>query len=150
MTSTACARWLNWSYDATGAPAAAYNNQSPVGAHGVRQLEKFMRDITRLVASAFIWMMMAIILTSNTAASSNAVALAFILGIGATISTAAIWQSGTKSQNETTDEIEKHKRRSRVTRLMDEVDNKLDDEEVYELEELLASRRDEAMRRRSQ
>jgi hypothetical protein len=133
MTSTACARWLNWSYDATGAPAAAYNNQSPVGAHGVRQLEKFMRDITRLVASAFIWMMMA-----------------FILGIGATISTAAIWQSGTKSQNETTDEIEKHKRRSRVTRLMDEVDNKLDDEEVYELEELLASRRDEAMRRRSQ
>jgi ribosomal protein S13 len=115
----------------------------------VRQLEKFMRDITRLIASGFIWMMLAIILTSNTAASSNAVALAFILGIGATISTAAIWQSGNKSQ-ESADEVEKHKRRTRVSRLMDEVDHKLDDEEVYELEELLAARRDDAIRRRSQ
>ncbi len=114
------------------------------------QLEKFMRDITRLIGTAFIWMMLAIILTSNTAASSNAVALAFILGIGATISTAAIWQSGSKSQSENAAEVEKHKRRSRVSRLLDEVDNKLDEDEVYELEELLASRRDEAIRRRSQ
>jgi hypothetical protein len=105
-----------------------------------------MSDWIRLFATALIWGMVAIMVTTSR---SESVPLAFILGVGATISTGVIWNSA-KSQREQAGEIQKSKRRSRVSRLMDEVDNKLDDDEVYELEELLAARRDEAIRRRSQ
>lgn len=103
-----------------------------------------MSDWIRLFATAMIWGMVAIMVTM----SNDTVPLAFILGLGATISTGVIWNSG-KSQREETGAAEKNKRRSRVSRLLDEVDQNLDDDEVYELEELLAARRDDAIRRRS-
>ena len=105
-----------------------------------------MSDWIRLFATVMIWGMVAIMVTTSR---SESVPLAFILGIGATISTGVIWSNASKSRSDEAHEIEKNKRRSRVSRLMDEVDNKLDDEEVYELEELLATRREEATRRRS-
>lgn len=105
-----------------------------------------MSEWIRLFATAMIWGMVAIMVTMS---HSESVPLAFILGIGATISTLAIWNSSRQRQDEAS-EVEKNKRRSRVSRLMDEVDSKLDEEEVYELEELLAARRDEAIRRRGQ
>lgn len=105
-----------------------------------------MSEWIRLFATAMIWGMVAIMVTMSR---SESVPLAFILGAGATISTLAIWNSSRHRQDEAS-ESEKNKRRSRVSRLMDEVDSKLDDEEVYELEELLAARRDEAIRRRGQ
>jgi hypothetical protein len=106
-----------------------------------------MSDWIRLFATTVIWVMVAIMVTMS---NDEIVPLAFILGAAATISTGVIWSSNSKSQSEAAQEVEKHKRRSRVSRLLDEVDSKLDDDEVYELEELLAARRDEAIRRRSQ
>ncbi|MAS35181.1 MAG: hypothetical protein CL610_14310 [Anaerolineaceae bacterium] len=100
-----------------------------------------MREISRLIGTAFIWTMLAIILTSASVASSGDMTqLAVILGIGATISTGMIWNSGSGQKHDEANRVaEKAKRSSRVSRLMDN----LDDDEVYQLEELLASRRDE-------
>lgn len=103
-----------------------------------------MREWVRLFATGLIWGMLAVILTTGGRFTGEMVPLAFILGIAATISTAAIWNSGGGSQR-TEDEIaRKAKRNDRVSRLVD----KLDEDEVYQLEELLAARRDEEYRER--
>ncbi len=94
-----------------------------------------MSDWIRLMATGFIWLMLAIMV--NTV--NDTVPVAFILGIAATISTLAIWESA-KHQNKTASEqASKLKRNDRVSRLVD----KLNEDEVYELQELLAARHDE-------
>ncbi len=98
-----------------------------------------MREWVRLFATGLIWGMLAIILTMGGRFTGEMVPLAFILGAGATISTVAIWASGNVSQQTAAEIARKAKRNDRVSRLVD----KLNEDEVYQLEELLAARRDE-------
>ena len=100
--------------------------------------KNLMRDIVRLIATAIVWGMVALIITVAGPHSNDMTALSVVFAIGATISTGMIWQSGVKSQPESQEAV-KQKRDRHLTRLVD----RLDDEQVYQLEELLASRRDE-------
>lgn len=106
-----------------------------------------MSEWVRLFATAMIWGCLAIVLTFGGRYSGEMVPLAFILGIAATISTVKIWESARAVRaGDEGDAAGKHKRDSRFARLVD----KLDEDEVYQLEELLASRRDEEIVRRGQ
>ncbi|MBZ0304373.1 MAG: hypothetical protein K8J31_31850 [Anaerolineae bacterium] len=99
-----------------------------------------MRDIVRLVATGIIWSAVAIILTSGGGFTGEMVPLAAIMGIGATISTGMIWYSPSSAHSEEHEAASlKSKRDHRLTRLVDQ----LDEDDVYQLEELLAARRDD-------
>ncbi|HLV35824.1 MAG TPA: hypothetical protein VKY59_11945 [Spirillospora sp.] len=106
-----------------------------------------MSEWVRLIATGMIWGCLAVVLTLGGSYSGEIVPLTLILGIAATISTVKIWESGRAVQaGDAGDAAGKQKRDNRFARLVD----KLDEDEVYQLEELLASRRDEEIVRRSQ
>ncbi len=109
-------------------------------------LNNVISQSARLIATLGIWGFLTIILTVGDNTGTNAVWLALILGIGATISTAYIWKSGEESAE---DVAQKAKRNSRISRLV----NKLDEEEVAELADLLIAREESRLvtnERRSQ
>ena len=97
-----------------------------------------MRDIVRLIATAIVWGMVAVIITVAGPHSSDMTALSVVFAIGATISTGMIWHSPTQNSQDS-DEMGKQKRDRHLTRLVD----RLDDDQVYQLEELLAARHDD-------
>jgi hypothetical protein len=101
-----------------------------------------MNDGVRLAATAIIWLALAGILISAGIVGGDMVALALILGIGATVSTGIIWDSSRPNARGEMEEASKSKRNHRLTRLVD----KLDEDEVYQLEDLLAARHDDQTR----
>ena len=101
-----------------------------------------MGDGVRLAATSVIWLTLAAILIAAAVTGGDMVALAFILGIAAAISTSVIWESGKSKALTAENEVSKNKRNNRLSRLVD----KLDEEEVYQLEDLLASRHDNQIR----
>jgi hypothetical protein len=96
-----------------------------------------MSDWVRLIATGFIWLMLAIMVTLGP--TDEIVPMTFILALAAAISTGVIWDSAKHKANAASEQVSKHKRDARLSRLVD----KLDEDEVYQLEELLASRRDD-------
>ena len=101
-----------------------------------------MSDLIRLIATAIVWGTLAAIILFSGTASDNIVPLALFLTIGAAISTAAIWDSAKVKQIGEVAQAGKVKRTNHLSHLVD----KLDEEEVYQLEDLLASRYDNRMR----
>jgi hypothetical protein len=97
-----------------------------------------MSDIIRLIATGFIWGMVALMVTLAGPASDDMTALVLFLSAGATLSTAAIWLSAAFRPRGEMAQAAKAKRDSRLSRLVDE----LDQDEVYQLEDLLEARRD--------
>jgi hypothetical protein len=95
-------------------------------------LSTIISQSIRVVATLGIWGFLTVILTSN-ANTDNTVWLAIVLGVGATISTGFIWTTGQESAEET---ATKAKRNSRISKMV----NRLDDEEVAELADLLIAR----------
>ncbi len=101
-----------------------------------------MNDI-RLQATGLIWIALAAILIF-AAPPGEIVPLTFILGAAATISTIAIWDMAGKTMNRAYDEqaqADKHKRDDRTRRLIE----KLDEDEIADLEDLLAARREDRL-----
>ncbi|MBZ0293351.1 MAG: hypothetical protein K8L99_12360 [Anaerolineae bacterium] len=102
-----------------------------------------MKDL-RLEATVFIWAAVAAILIF-AAAPGDVIPLAFILGIGATISTVAIWETSSKTaialsaQSQDDRSIIKNKRSDHTRRLVELMDS----EEIDDLEAYLAARQDE-------
>jgi hypothetical protein len=98
-----------------------------------------MNDWAKMLTTMIVWGAVAGIIISTQHAANDLNALAFILVIGASLSTAAVWR-GSQSNHapELRDQV-KAKRDRHMTRLVD----RLDEDEVYQLEELLAARRDE-------
>ena len=97
------------------------------------------RDLLRLITTAIIWFSVAGMVIAGGITSGDTVPLAFILGIGATISTGVIWDS---AKYDAKIDDSKAKRTNRVTRLVDN----LDEDEVLELADLLDARRDDRLR----
>lgn len=101
-----------------------------------------MNDIIRLVTTSVIWGTLAIIFTINGPFSGEMVPLAVVLGIGATISTSVIWQNSKSSRNEEAAvQTGKAKRSGRLSQMVE----RLSDDDIYTLEELLAARHDDPM-----
>ena len=101
-----------------------------------------MNDI-RLQATALIWIALAAILIF-AAPPGEMVPLAFILGAAATLSTVAIWDAASKAMSKGYEEATqsaKHKRDNRTSRLIE----KLDEDEIADLEDLLAARREDRL-----
>ena len=101
-----------------------------------------MGDGVRLAATSVIWFTLAVILIAAAVTDGDMVALAFILGIAAAISTSVIWDSGKSKATSAENDASKNKRNNRLSRLVD----KLDEDEIYDLEDLLAARHDDRMR----
>jgi hypothetical protein len=98
----------------------------------------------RAIATGLIWIAFAgisvSILTSPTSVVAGSPAAAFgvvlVFAIAAVISTAAMWTAGQDQPSEARLAKAKRVQRSRVDRLIEE----LDDDEIYELEARLLSR----------
>ncbi len=97
------------------------------------------RNLIRLITTVTIWLAVAGMVIAGGITSGEIVALAFILGLGATISTGVIWDS---AKYDVQDDASKAKRTNRISRLVD----KLEEDEVLELAELLDARRDDRLR----
>jgi hypothetical protein len=104
-----------------------------------------MNDWARFVTTLIIWVTLAGIITSVGRTVDDSTAVIVVLTIGATISTGMVWGSGRMGGTTASEQASKIKRSSRVTRLVDH----LDDEEVVQLEDLLASRRDSQYQERN-
>lgn len=102
-----------------------------------------MNNMVRLTATAVVWIIMATVLTLLQH-TNDLVWIALILAAAAAISTAAVWSGPNHTISTQQIESAKHKRNSRMTRLVDA----LDEDQMYELEELLAARRDERLMER--
>lgn len=100
-----------------------------------------MADIGRLAATVVIWLALVVILIAAGVTGGDMVALSLILGIGATVSTGVIWSSG-QPKGDAFALARKGKRTDRLSRLVDT----MDEDEIYDLEDLLAARRDDPMR----
>ncbi len=99
-----------------------------------------MNDI-RLQATIIIWGALAAVLIF-AAAPGDVIPMTFILGIAATISTAVVWEEAGKALRANPEaEQAKHKRSNRTTRLIE----KLNEDEIVELEELLSARREDRL-----
>lgn len=99
-----------------------------------------MSDEMRFQTTAIIWVALAAIMIFTPA---DKIALAFILGIAAAVSTLAIWDSSRRSEGKSSQEEStiKHKRDNRVRRLIEV----MDDEEIADMEEYLEARRDDRL-----
>ena len=95
-------------------------------------LGSVVNQITRLIATLGIWGFLTIILT-NAGDSSNVVWMAIVLGIGAAVSTGFIWANELRGGEPA---AAKTKRSTRMSKIV----NKLDDDEVAELADLLIAR----------
>lgn len=102
-----------------------------------------MKDITKLVATAIIWGMITIILSfSRYSGGGDLIWLAFIMGGAATISTMAIWRySSQRDEGELQQRAGKLKRTHRASRLVEG----LDEDELLDMEEFLAARREDRL-----
>lgn len=101
-----------------------------------------MKDL-RLEATAIIWAAVVAILIF-AAAPGDIIPLAFILGIAATISTVAVWETSAKAASAMAGldgggVAGKHKRDDRTRRLVE----LMDEEEIDDLQAYLAARQDE-------
>lgn len=102
-----------------------------------------MSEQLRFQATALIWFALAAIIIFTP---GDKVALAFILGIGATVSTGVIWDSLKESSKLHLNQQDgKSKRNNRVSRMVEG----LDDEEVADMEAYLAARRDDRLKEES-
>ncbi len=100
-----------------------------------------MSDEMRFQTTAIIWVALAAILIF---ADTDKIALGFILGIAAAISTAAIWDSKKSELKESQKESSvKHKRDNRVRRLIEV----MDEDEIADMEAYLDARRDDRLSR---
>jgi hypothetical protein len=97
-----------------------------------------MSDEMRFQTTAIIWVALAAVLIF---ADTDKIALGFILGIAAAISTSVIWESK-KSENKENASI-KHKRDDRVRRLIEV----MDEDEIADMQEYLQARRDDRLSR---
>ncbi len=102
-----------------------------------------MNNISRVFATGFIWAALTILgvsmMVTHIDVSSGSIAFMMtILVIGATVGTASIWKSG-DSDKDIKQSSEKAKRRSRVERLM----NDLNDRDIEELRYRLMSQGDD-------
>ena len=102
-----------------------------------------MRDSDRLPAIVVVWVAVAVILIFTTS-EATIIPMAIFLGMAAMLSTMAL--AGVFQDNKQEQSAAKAKRGGRVSRLVEN----LDDDEVYQLEELLAARRDEEIARNLQ
>lgn len=87
-----------------------------------------------------IWTALAIILIFTPA---DKIALAFILGIAAAVSTIVVWESSGSDSKEIEKQASKNKRDNRVRRLIEV----MDEDEIAEMEDYLDARRDDRLRR---
>jgi ribosomal protein S13 len=97
-----------------------------------------MSEQLRFQATAIIWAALAAVIIFTP---GDKVALAFILGIGATASTSMIWESLKLSSNLQHQDA-KSKRSNKISRLIES----MDDDEVADMEALLAARRDDRLK----
>lgn len=97
-----------------------------------------MSEQLRFQATAVIWAALAAIIIFSP--GDDKVALAFILGIAATGSTVVIWES-LKESAKSQQQAGKSKRNSRISRMVDS----MDDDEVADMEAFLAARRDDRL-----
>ena len=95
-----------------------------------------MHDFWKVASTAVIWGAVAIILTFGDYVPSDMVWITLILGFAAAISMRYIWRPAAVALEQ---QSTKAKRDARMSRLVD----RLDDDQVYQLEELLAARREE-------
>lgn len=100
-----------------------------------------MRDSDKLPTIAVVWVAVAAILIF-AADSATIIPLAIFLGLAAMFSTLAVVGVFQNDKDQSEQAAAKAKRSGRISRLVDD----LDDEEVYQLEELLQSRRDDRIR----
>lgn len=103
-----------------------------------------MNHVSRVFATGFIWAALTILgvamMVSHINLSDGILAFMMtVLIIGATIGTGAIWRGGQDTREEVQARSEKAKRRSRVERLM----NDLDDRDIEELRSRLMLQEDE-------
>ena len=99
-----------------------------------------MSEQLRFQATALIWAALAAIIIFTP---GDKVALAFILGIGATVSTGVIWDSLKESSKlQQNQQAGKAKRNNRISQMVDG----LDDEEIADMEAYLAARRDDRLK----
>jgi hypothetical protein len=102
-----------------------------------------MNSVSRVFATGFIWAALTILgvsmMVTHVDVSSGMLAFMMtVLVIGATIGTAAIWKGG-DPESDVRQSSEKAKRRSRVDRLM----NDLNERDIEELRYRLMSENDE-------
>ena len=97
-----------------------------------------MSEQLRFQATALIWAAVAAIIIFTP---GDKVALAFILGIGATVSTGVIWDS-LKGSTKLEQQAGKSKRSSKISRMVES----MDDDELADMEAILAARRDDRLR----
>jgi hypothetical protein len=100
-------------------------------------------EITRLIATAIIWGAVTIILAlSRFGDGSDMIWLAFVMGGAATVSTGFIWQYGMKRDKaEAQQRASKSKRTNRMSRLVEG----LDEDELLDMEDFLAARREDRL-----
>jgi hypothetical protein len=96
-----------------------------------------MSEQLRFQATAIIWAAVAAVIIFTP---GDKVALAFILGIGATVSTGVIWDS-LKGLTKPEQQAGKSKRSNKISRLVES----MDDDEVADMEAILAARRDDRL-----
>lgn len=98
-----------------------------------------MSDEMRFQTTAIIWVALAAILIF---ADTDKIALGFILGIAAAISTSVIWESKKNESKEVnTQSAVKQKRDDRVRRLIEV----MDDDEIADMQDYLEARRDDRL-----
>ncbi|MBZ0293352.1 MAG: hypothetical protein K8L99_12365 [Anaerolineae bacterium] len=97
-------------------------------------------QIIRLAATAIIWTALTLILVLGNLDSDTIVWVTLILGIVAGLSTMYIWDSS-RNKEDSNAESAKRKRTRATTRLIEA----LDEDEVVQLEDLLAARREDRL-----
>jgi hypothetical protein len=96
-----------------------------------------MNNVARVFATGIVWgaltiLGVAMMMTRVEVSSGLAAFMMTILIVGATIATSSIWRSG-NTETDVREQSEKAKRRSRVERLMSDLDERDIDELRYRL-----------------
>lgn len=98
--------------------------------------------VMALATTVIIWGAVAAVLIF--AGGGNVVPMTFILAIAGFASTALVWENASKAARGSGDEAEEAAKRKRDTRARRLVEN-LDEDDIVELEELLAARREDRL-----
>ncbi len=99
-----------------------------------------MADIGRVITTISIWSALVGVLIFSNLDSETVVWVTLIISIAAASSTAAIWNSG-QWGNADQQAQAKNKRTNRTSRFVE----KMDEDQIVELEELLAARREDRL-----
>ena len=99
-----------------------------------------MSDIGRVITTIAIWSALVGILILGNLNSDTVVWVTLIISIAAATSTAAIWKSA-QSDHRAEASYSKQKRSNRTARFVE----KMDEDQLVELEELLAARREDRL-----